>query len=207
MGVTNPLSGLIQQFQRRLLMNGSKRLRSSLFLLCLVGALLMVTGCGTSTLTLKPDSKVDLAQYRSLSIQTKSADGVAITDTAQNRIKDAVKTDIINVSCPKRFDSIYIDTETHPDSLLLVLDFTKYDEGNRLARMMLAGLGAMKINADVEIKDAKSVSTISKGAAGKSFAWGGVLGAATGIEDVEKMFAKEVGRGFGEMMGVEPRTN
>lgn len=173
----------------------------SLVLFCLVG--LLLTGCGTTTLSLKPESQVNLAQYRSLSIQTKNADGVILTEAAQNRIKDFIKTEINSGCCPKRFDNIYTDT-SHPEGLLLVLNFTKYDEGNRFARFMLAGLGAMKINADVEVKDGKSTNSICKGEAGKSFAWGGVYGASTGIEDVEKMFAKEVSRGFGEMLGSLP---
>ncbi len=172
-------------------------------LLCLVGVFL--TGCGTTTLSLKPESQVDLAQYRSLSIQTKASDGVSITEAAQNRIKDIVKTEV-NSGCPKRFDNIYIDTP-RPEGILLVLNFTKYDEGNRFARAMLAGLGAMKINADVEVKDGQSGNSICKGEAGKSFAWGGMLGAMTGIEDVEKMFAKEVSRGFGEMLGIPQPAN
>src|SRR5208282_2314210 len=180
-------------------------IKGSLFLFCLAGVLLTV-GCGTSTLSLKPESQVDLAQYRSLSIQTKVVDGLAISETAQNRIKDFIKTEINSGCCQKRFDNIYTDT-AHPEGLLLVLNFTKYDEGNRFARAMMAGLGAMKINADVEVKDGHTGNSISKGEAGKSFAWGGVLGASTGIEDVEKMFAKEVSRGFGEMLGIPPQAN
>lgn len=177
---------------------------SFLVLFCLVGVLL--TGCGTTTLSLKPESQANLAQYRSLLIQTKTSDGVILTETAQNRIKDFIKTEINSGCCPKRFDNIYTDT-THPEGLLLVLNFTKYDEGNRFARAMLAGLGAMKINADVEVKDGQSGNSICKGEAGKSFAWGGMLGAMTGIEDVEKDFAKEVSRGFGEMLGISPPAN
>jgi hypothetical protein len=34
-----------------------------------------------------------------------------------------------------------------------------------------------------------------------------MYGASTGIEDVEKMFATEVSRGFGEMLGVSAPAN
>ncbi|MBF0507226.1 MAG: DUF4410 domain-containing protein [Nitrospirae bacterium] len=175
---------------------------SSLVLFCLIGVLL--TGCGTTTLSLKPESQVDFAQYRSLSIQTKTSDGVPLTETAQDRIKDFIKTEINSGCCPNRFDSIYTDT-AHPDGLLLVLNFTKYDEGVRSARTMFAGRGAMKINAEVEVKDGKSAKTICEGDAGKSFSWGGLVGAATGIEDVEIMFAKVVSRGVGEMLVKKPK--
>ncbi|MBF0559301.1 MAG: DUF4410 domain-containing protein [Nitrospirae bacterium] len=166
-------------------------------------AVIVLTGCGTTTLSLKPDSKTDFTQFKSLTIKTAAADGVVIPDSAQTRIKDRVRAEISGGCCPKRFESIHIDN-IQPDDLLLIIQFTKYDEGNRFARAMLAGLGAMKINADVEVKDGHSGNSICKGEAGKSFAWGGMLGAMTGIEDVEKDFAKEVSRGFGEMLGIAP---
>jgi hypothetical protein len=176
------------------------------FFVLLCFGVAFLTGCGTTNLSLKPESQADLSQYRSLSILTKTCEGVVVTETAQNRIKNFIKSEINSGCFPNRFDNIYTDT-TYPEGLLLVLTFTKYDEGNRFARAMLAGLGAMKINAEVEVKDGKSTNTICKGEAGKSFAWGGIVGASTGIEDVEKMFAKELSRGFGEMLGVSPPAN
>ena len=172
--------------------------------ICII-AVMLLTGCGTTSLSLKADPQANLVQYKSLSIQTAAADGVVITDLAQNRIKDRLKAEISSGCCPNRFASINTDT-VRPGDLLLVLKFTKYDEGNRFARAMLAGLGAMKIDAEVEVKDAVSGNGICKGAVGKSFAWGGMYGAMTGIEDVEKDFAKEIGRGVGEMLGYLPKS-
>jgi hypothetical protein len=85
--------------------------------------------------------------------------------------------------------------------MLLNVTFTIYDEGNRFARFMLAGLGGMQIHANVDIKDA-SGQLFAGGEAGKTFRWGGVYGAVTGIEDMEKDFAKEVVKGFREALGI-----
>ncbi len=172
----------------------------------LLFAVAMLYACGTTTLALKPDPQVDLGQYRSLSIQTLSTDGVAISDLAQSRIKDRIKAEISGKCCPGRFESISTD-RARPEDLLLTIRFTAYDEGNRFARLMLAGLGAMKINAEIEVKDGRSGHAICRGEAGKSFAWGGVAGAMTGIEDVEKDFASEVSRGVGEMLGLASAAN
>lgn len=160
-----------------------------------------LAGCGTTALNMKPDSQVDLTRYKTLAIQSTVSEGVVLPDLTQSRIKDRIKAEIAGGCCPQRFEVIYTDP-AHPADLVLSLQFTTYDEGNRFARAMLAGLGAMKINADVEIKDGISGSRICKGEAGKSFAWGGMVGAMTGIEDVERDFAKEVSRGFGEMLGI-----
>lgn len=178
-----------------------------LFVICIaVLTLLFAAGCGTTSLVLKPsDQNTNFSQYTSLAIQASSADGVVISETAQNRIKEEIKAEISTGCCPNRFKDISVNS-IPPESLLLHIKFTQYDEGNRFARFMLAGLGAMKIQSAVEVKDAQSGKIICGGEAGKSFAWGGVYGASTGIEDVEKDFAKEVSRGFGEMLGLLPAS-
>ena len=123
-----------------------------------------------------------------------------VSDLAQTHIGDLVKTQIKGKYCPNRFQDISVNSGGKED-LIVKIRFTKYDEGNRFARLMLAGLGSMNIEADVEIIDGKSGNCICKGQAGKTFAWGGVYGTATGIEDLEKDFAQEVGKGIGEMLG------
>jgi hypothetical protein len=75
-------------------------------------------------------------------------------------------------------------------------------EGDRFARFMLAGLGAMQIHANVEIREAASAQQISGGEAGKTFAWGGIVGAIKGIEDLEADFAKEVVQGLRKALGI-----
>lgn len=173
------------------------------FALCItVLILLFASGCGTTSLVLKPsDQNTNFSKYNSLAIQTSSADGVVISETAQNRIKELIKAEI----SPNRFKDISVNS-IQPESLLLHIKFTQYDEGNKFARFMLAGLGAMKIHSSVEVKDAQSGKIICSGDAGKTFAWGGIVGAMNGIEDVEKDFAKEVSRGFGEMLGLLPAS-
>ncbi len=182
--------------------------RRGYFAICIaVLTLLFAAGCGTtSSLVLKPsDQNTNFLQYNSLAIQTSSTDGVVVSETTQDRIKEQIKAEINKGSCPNRFRDISLNSvPPAPEVLLLHIKFTKYDEGNRFARAMLAGLGSMKIYSSVEVKDAQSGNIICSGEAGTTFAWGGIYGAMTGIEDVEKDFAKEVSRGFGEMLGLLP---
>ena len=105
--------------------------------------------------------------------------------------------------CKDRFENISVG-DPDPQDLVLNVKFTIYEEGNRFARFMLAGLGSMQIHADVEIKDAASAQLISGGEAGKTFAWGGVVGATMGIEDLEADFAKEVVKGLIKALGISP---
>jgi hypothetical protein len=68
-----------------------------------------------------------------------------------------------------------------------------YDKGNAFARAMLAGLGQMMhIDADVVLKDPRSGATFGTYDVDKTFAWGGVYGASTRIEDIEDGFAQSV---------------
>lgn len=72
---------------------------------------------------------------------------------------------------------------------------------------MLAGLGSMQIHAQVKMIDPKTGNLLSAGEAGKTFAWGGIYGAATGIEDLERDFAKEVVKGLTETLGMTGSTS
>ena len=147
--------------------------------------LLITAGCGTTTLNLKStEYVVDLTQYKSITIQTSTTRGATVPEAAQARMKGLIKDEILEC-CRGRFENISLG-DPGADDLVLSVKFTIYEEGNRFARFMLAGLGSMQIHADVEIKDTKSGQTIYGGEAGKTFGWGGVYGAVTGIDDLEK---------------------
>ena len=70
--------------------------------------------------------------------------------------------------------------------------FTQYDRGNAFARFMIAGAGQIRIDADVMIVDAGNGQLVAQYQVSKQFAFGGVLGASTRIEDVEEGFTKSV---------------
>jgi hypothetical protein len=70
--------------------------------------------------------------------------------------------------------------------------FTQYDDGNAFARFMLAGLGQIHIDGTVVFTDATTGREIGKYKVSKDFAFGGIYGVATHIEDVEKGFARSV---------------
>ena len=157
--------------------------------------LLITAGCGTTTLNLKStEYVVDLTQYKSITIQTSTTRGATVPEAAQARMKGLIKDEILEC-CRGRFENISLG-DPGADDLVLSVKFTIYEEGNRFARFMLAGLGSMQIHADVEIKDTKSGQTIYGGEAGKTFGWGGVYGAVTGMDDLEKGLAKEVVAGL-----------
>ena len=173
-------------------------------ILPVIVAIGLIAGCGTTPLVLNTaDPQTDFSQYKSLVIET-TAQGSSVSSSAQTRIKDLVKAEILEC-CAQRFERVALDT-AEPNDLLLKVKFTVYEEGNRFARLMLAGLGSMQIHAQVEILDAKSGALLTSGEAGKTFAWGGVYGASIGIEDLERDFAKEVVKGLREALRLSGPT-
>jgi hypothetical protein len=155
----------------------------------------LTASCVTTPLNLKStDYVADVTQYKALTIQTSTAQGVTVPEPAQSRIKGLIKSEILEC-CKDRFENISLGDPGAKD-LLLNVKFTIYEEGNRFARFMLAGLGSMQIHANVELKDSTSGQLIYGGEAGKTFAWGGVYGAVTGMDDLEKGLAKEIIEGL-----------
>jgi hypothetical protein len=70
--------------------------------------------------------------------------------------------------------------------------FTEFDKGNAFARLMLAGLGQIRIGANVLLIEPASNRTVSEFEVSKDFAFGGLYGGTTRIEDVEDGFVRSV---------------
>lgn len=93
-----------------------------------------------------------------------------------------------------RFPTTLLDPKTQPSGSVcnMKIVFTQYDRGNAFARFMIAGAGQIRIDADVMIVDAGNGQLVAQYQVSKQFAFGGVLGASTRIEDVEEGFTKSV---------------
>jgi hypothetical protein len=84
---------------------------------------------------------------------------------------------------------------------------TDYSKGNAFARAMLAGLGQMHIDATVALHDAASQESLCEFELSKTFAWGGIYGASTSIEDIEDTFAEGVAEAVvPQSAGAAPQT-
>jgi hypothetical protein len=69
------------------------------------------------------------------------------------------------------------------------LQLSRYDKGNSFARAMLAGLGQMHIDGRVSVYQSPEHALVGEFDLAKTFAWGGIYGASTSIEDIEVAFA------------------
>jgi len=172
--------------------------RHSASLLMVSSLLAMLgSGCASTAGKARPLSAVakpeTLSQYTKLSVTT-SADGDAIlmTDRDRERIT-ALITQKIRSRAPDRFASFGAPA-TDPGTLHVTIAFTRYEDGNAFSRLVQAGLGQIHIDAEVALEDRSRHEVIAKFDVTKTFAWGGVYGAATGIKDVEEGFAEAVAK-------------
>jgi hypothetical protein len=69
---------------------------------------------------------------------------------------------------------------------------TRYDKGNAFARAMLAGLGQIHIDGTVSVYRMPEHELVGEFVLAKTFAWGGIYGASTSMDDIENTFADGV---------------
>ena len=154
--------------------------------------LLTLVACATGSSRpdiVQPLSAGAIATPHLSDVSIDAKPGLSVSQGARDRIVDLVKTEIAAQS-PDALATA--GAAGSPPAMKLQIVLTEYDEGNAFARAMLAGLGQIKISADVDYLDAATGTRLGEYRVSKDFAFGGIYGATTKIEDVEKGFAKSV---------------
>jgi hypothetical protein len=168
-------------------MNQSHRLFS--FLIVVVCGLL--AGCATSTKVQGPfPADFEVSRYNHLLPTVSFQD----KDLAESAVTDRIRVEIIR-EVKKLQNQPFTEfsaTNTTPETLSIDVLITRYERGNAAMRAALAGLGQMHIDAAVTVRAGNSEEPVDRYDVKKSFAWGGVIGATTRIEDLELDFAKAV---------------
>ena len=174
-----------------------------LYLLALVG------GCAHSTPTpvaMEPaPPPADLAAYSQVIITTEAASGVFIPANEQEGVVAFVKQEL-TARAPGRFTFVEppaagssptpqgqpTNAPEPPKTLRMNILFTEYDKGNAFARFMLAGLGQIRVGSNVKLSDEHTQAALGSYEVSKQFAFGGIYGAVTDMEDVEQGLAKGI---------------
>lgn len=156
--------------------------------------LLTMSGCastkGAYSPAIAPKEQAELQKFTAVVLDVQCDPGIALSPTDLSRIKSKIIANLKSER-PGRFTEIDPATPgaTTMDTCVKV---NKYDKGNAFARAMLAGLGQMHIEAEVTSKNWETKDLIAKYSVSKTFAWGGIYGGTTTIEDIEDGFAKAV---------------
>jgi len=146
---------------------------------------LVITGCAGSVSApvavqaLAPEHRSDLSISR---VVADAADGVPVRDDELSSMSRMIKT-YMQADRPGSVSEAGLYT--------MRVHFTRFDRGDRLARLMLIGLGQIHIEATVDLCDATG-NVVAEYKVSKDFAGGGVWGGSTDVSDVEDGFAKSV---------------
>ncbi len=142
--------------------------------------------------------RADLAAYQVLVIEDFAmADPEAaerkktyLVETAPKRIPDQVVRELGSGVFAEVLRGA--PAEPRPGALLLRARITQYKPGSETARLMVAGAGAAHLEMTSELVDADSGRTLAVLPADRTWAFGGMLGAARGIEEMERNVAYEL---------------
>ena len=160
-------------------------------------AALVASGCAGSAARIHPTGSVpaarDLARYDRLAVQVVKADDVKATEQDLSRIRDRIVA-AVRAKQPGRFREVDAPSSSDPEVpvLQVAVRITRYDKGSAFARAMLAGLGQIHVDGQVVLTDRGNGAVHGRYEVKKTFAWGGIYGASTTIEDVEGGFAQGV---------------
>jgi len=125
-------------------------------------------------------SAPDLAQ-----VTVNAADDVKILPMEEERLSQKIKAkiDARKSANVRTGQAITYEVELH---------LTRYEKGNAFARAMLVGLGQIHIEGKVSLFQMPAHTLVGEFDLKKTFAWGGIYGAATSMEDIENTFADGV---------------
>lgn len=110
---------------------------------------------------------------------------VAMIDTEKQRLAQLIAS---KLDAKKRENTSAAEPEYYEFEVMII----RYEKGNAFARFMMAGLGQIHINAHVSVFTLPTREKYAEFDIDKTFAWGGILGASTKIEDVEPAFAEGI---------------
>lgn len=141
---------------------------------------------------LQPIGKtVELGAYHALQVSGHANNGVVLQSYELERLESLIKTKVHEAGL-EQFKQVCSGSCEDKSGLSMEVEITRYDKGNAAARFFLAGLGQIHIDAIVKLVDKTTGKLLAKSEVSKTFAWGGIYGGATTIEDVEPAFAEAV---------------
>jgi hypothetical protein len=129
------------------------------------------------------DSRIAASDTVDVIIET--ADKVVVDPAARDRVAQKIK---LKIDARKLKNS----AAASPRTMQVVLRVTKYEKRNAFARAMLAGLGQIHLEGTISVYQMPNHMLLEDFDLQKAFAWGGIYGAATSMEQIEDTFTDSV---------------
>ncbi len=160
----------------------------------LISLIILISGCASTGGSYKaidaPIADQRRVQFTELQFKIQAGNDVSLKQESIDRMTQLV-IENIRADINNHFNNINSELPS-ASTLDAVVIIKKYEEGNAFARAMLAGLGQIRIDADIILYDYASKTKLTQYEVNKTFAWGGAYGALTSIKDVEIGFSKAV---------------
>ena len=157
--------------------------------LLVIGFALVLSGCAGSPpkphFVQPPKKEAIIHSTDTANVSVAAATGVEMLDNEKSRLSNVISQKINE----KKIKSIGSGAASAFD---VEVSVTRYEKGNAFARAMLAGLGQIHIDAKVRLLTAGTQDQLSSFDIKKTFAWGGLYGGTTRIDDVEPAFAEGI---------------
>ena len=165
-------------------------------------ALLLATGCATTIPQAKfsqpfaPESRIAAGDEVNIAIDT--APGIRLEKWERERLTERL-TQKINDRQIKN------SREGNKKSFVVALTLTRYERGDTVSRMMLAGLGQIHVDGEVTLLELPERNTVARFSISKTFAWGGMYGVSISTDDIEQTFADGVAAALTGQKGDQKR--
>jgi len=161
--------------------------------LCLLAAMATITGCAGSAPSANFKrvivENMRLCKLDEAKVRLTKADGVEIDNITLQRLENGLQNALDKTRTNAKCATDVKRTFTLDGKII------RYESGNAFARAMLAGLGQIHIDGEfVLYHDLLPSEPVAEFTLEKTFAWGGIYGASTRIEDVEPAFCEGVAK-------------
>lgn len=141
--------------------------------------------------------KVDLTRYTILFLEDFAMTDPKAGDRKKEHLVQTAPRRLPDLVAKSLGDGVFQEVRRGPaeavaDAVVLRAKLTQYKPGNETARFLIAGAGSAQLEMEAELLDAQTGERVSRLAADRTWAWGGVLGASRGIEEIEANLAYEL---------------
>ena len=158
-------------------------------LIICASAVILTTGCATTVP--KPDftkqiaTESQIAAKDEVNVMVEAVSGVTMLESEKIRVAEKIKQKIDE---RKVTNNQGVSSKTYEINLVI----TKYEKGNAFARAILVGLGQIHLEGDIAVFEMPGRIPVGNFSISKTFAWGGIYGGITRMEDIETTFADGV---------------
>ena len=165
--------------------------RRIILIIFIFSVVTQISGCASSVPTVKftqtPAPQVRIDVNDKVDIAVDAAAGVSMVDYEKQRLVQRIKEKLVELQV--------VNADAGEENVYKVkVVMTRYSKGNAFARAMLAGLGQIHLDADVQMYSGGTQEKLANFNVSKTFAWGGIYGASTSMEDLEPAFAEAIAR-------------